>query len=629
MTSFDHEKATPGQKAAPVIAFLTGVCALWFVPWAFALELEGKAVDAAAAGLGGTTIWAAQDHEVLRGEADETGAFTITGLKPLPADVVAWRDGYAVGGAHVAVVGVEALALVLDEADELRIAVKGPAAGPVAGARIKHLVVNDALDLPVEDLARQGFPQARSNEEGRLVVGHLPKGGHVRFVLAHRDYADTAVAYLPVGGKEQTILLSPGVTLRGRVTTPDGRALARARVAAFQAAAGGPSRPTETLADPEGFYHLRVRPGEYFVAARHPDYASPRPQPIPLLTESDANVLDLEMAPPHRIEGVVTLPDGAPCIGAPVSYWIGDALYEEVLTQRDGRFHLLAPGAEGAVHVTPPIGFMTEILGDIAVSGKLEPHLVLDPIRLIPLPAIEGEVVDADGESQPAVLIASLDLGPPVWAITDEQGRFRIQLDQMPPEPKASFRAEHGRRFRRADFEVRFGKLRPVAVQLGPFEPDLASRAVTRGENDLTSMVGDPAPDITCSAWFNSEPLTLPSLRGKVVVLLFWGAFEAYGPIRTAVEELRALHDVLRDVEDVAIVAIHDGVTEAEEAEARVKEYGVEFPVGLDAEPFQTFEAYEIRYIPEVVLIDKAGRLRYFQTEGRLLELIKALRREA
>ena len=598
------------------------------MPSAWGVELEGRTVDASGAGVAGATVWVDQGHDVVRTETDETGAFALPGLGPVPADVVAWQDGRAVGGAHVALLGPEPVTVVLGEGDGLRIVVKGPGGEPLAGARIKHLVVNDTFDVPIEALAPHGFPQPRSDAEGRLVVPDLPKGGHVRFVLAHRDYADTPVAYVPVGAEEQAILLAPGVTVRGRVTTPDGEGLAGARVAAFAAGARDRTPPTEAVTDPEGFYHLRVGRGEYLVAARHPDYASPRPQSITVAAQSDANVLDVAMPRPHMIEGTVVFSDGKPCIGAPVSYWIEDALYEEVLTQRDGRFRLQTPGLEGVIRVTPPDGCMTESTGDIPVTGTVGPHLVLAPVKLIPLPAIEGTVVDQDDVPQQQALITSVDLEPPVWAVTDEAGRFHIQLHQAPLESKASFRAEHALRFRRGEFEVNFAKPGPVTVRLGPFEPDLGPRRVTRGENDLRAMVDKAAPEIACSAWFNSGPLALASLRGKVVVLLFWGTFEEHGPLRNALEEWRALYDVLRGVEDVAIVAIHDGLTEATQLEQRLEEYAIEFPVGLDAQPFHTFQAYRIRYIPQAVVIDRRGRLRYFQTEGRLLDLIKGLRRE-
>jgi hypothetical protein len=40
-----------------------------------------------------------------------------------------------------------------------------------------------------------------------------------------------------------------------------------------------------------------------------------------------------------------------------------------------------------------------------------------------------------------------------------------------------------------------------------------------------------------------------------------------------------------------------------------------------------THHSYAARVLPQVILIDKQGLLRYFDVEGRLSELIKDLRR--
>jgi len=34
--------------------------------------------------------------------------------------------------------------------------------------------------------------------------------------------------------------------------------------------------------------------------------------------------------------------------------------------------------------------------------------------------------------------------------------------------------------------------------------------------------IGQPAPDITGGPWINSEPLSIPALRGRVVLVEFW-----------------------------------------------------------------------------------------------------------
>ena len=122
--------------------------------------------------------------------------------------------------------------------------------------------------------------------------------------------------------------------------------------------------------------------------------------------------------------------------------------------------------------------------------------------------------------------------------------------------------------------------------------------------------------------------LLLLASRGKVVVLTFWGGFEEQGAIRDCIEQLRALRDLLKDVPDVAIICVHDAGKEPNEIEQYVKSYRITFPLGRDADPFQTFGKYGVHNIPETLLIDKSGVLRFCATGPRLLELIKVLRRE-
>ena len=66
----------------------------------------------------------------------------------------------------------------------------------------------------------------------------------------------------------------------------------------------------------------------------------------------------------------------------------------------------------------------------------------------------------------------------------------------MPSEASASFRAEHPLRFLRRDFKANLKRSNPVTVSLKGFEPDLSKREPARGKNDLSALLGEPAPEI-------------------------------------------------------------------------------------------------------------------------------------
>jgi len=61
------------------------------------------------------------------------------------------------------------------------------------------------------------------------------------------------------------------------------------------------------------------------------------------------------------------------------------------------------------------------------------------------------------------------------------------------------------------------GRARLVAVAL------LAAAGLAAGPAAAQSLrVGVPAPDVTGERWINSGPLSMPALRGRVVLVEFW-----------------------------------------------------------------------------------------------------------
>lgn len=607
-------------------------CAIWVLGcacWASAHEISGVVVDRDEEPIAEASVWVDQDRSVRKTVTDAHGRFTFPEIQAGPIEIVAWKDGYALGGLDAEVAGSADVVLSLAEPDTVRLRIINQASEPVAGARIKALSVGHTFNVSVEDLADHGFPEPRSDEEGRLTIPNLPKGSSVGFIVYHRSYAEMNIAFFPVGRDVQVLRLARGATLRGRVTTADHAGVERARVAVFRPEAAGLLKFTERLTDPEGFYMAIVPPGAYYVTVKHTDYALSEPQPVSLDDADADNVLDVVLLPPHLIEGSLEGPDGAPAGGVRVAYFIQSAVYAETRTQGDGFFHLKVPGRAGTVHVFPPDGFLTDPPTDIFVKFETPRRVTLDPIRLTPLPEITGTVLGEGDTPEADVVISSLDLAPPVWALTDAEGHFRIRLSHLPFQPETTFRAEHGRLFLRRDFKVTFAKLRPLTVKLRRFRPDLGPRKRPHIGNDLSLLVGKPAPEIVCDVWFNSEPLTLEALRGKVVVLTLWGGFDTAGPTRGRLEELCALYRSFQAVDDVVIVGVHDNGLEPADVKRYINEYGIPFPVGRDIDRFITFQRYKTNVIPQTVLIGKQGTVRYYNVDGRLLELIKGLRREA
>lgn len=583
-------------------------------------------MDAEQKPVAGAAVWLVQDRVVTRAKSADDGAFRFDDVAVGPVEVVARKDGLALGGYMGFVVGDGDIVVQLAKPAELPLRILGPDYAPLAGARIRRMMINNAFHVAVEDLVDTGFPPLRSDDAGIMRITDLPEGAFLRFTVTHLAYADANVPYLPVLQTRQDIVLTPGIPLHGRVTA-EGKGVARARVAVFAQTDKGDVGITEVLTDADGFYRVRIPEGEYRLAVRHPDYATPPPQRILLADAEKDYTSDLALLPPRIIAGRVVREDGEPMPGVRVAYRVENIVFEETLTQPDGAFQLKVGTQKGVVQVLAPPGFMTEELSTIAFDLEDKVYVSISPVRLVQLPEIHGRVREPDGSPAARALLSSRNLVPPYWTICDDEGRFTIRLGAMPGEGQVAFQAEHRLRFLRASFAFDPRKNDELDIALTPFDPDLAERPTEPPYNNLSYLVGKKAPEFQCDAWFNSEPLCLADLADRVVVLTFWGSFDDSPLAMNRLTELCALFDLLRDVDDVAFVAIHDASTEPNLVGQYVERLRLPFPVGCDADPFVSFVNYGINFIPQTVLIDKEGILRYHQVEGRLLECIKDLRR--
>lgn len=128
------------------------------------------------------------------------------------------------------------------------------------------------------------------------------------------------------------------------------------------------------------------------------------------------------------------------------------------------------------------------------------------------------------------------------------------------------------------------------------------------------------APPLQVERWLNtSEPLTLESLRGKVVVI---EAFQMLCPgcVSHGLPQAQRIHATF-PADKVAVIGLHT-VFEHHEAmtpvslQAFLHEYRIGFPVGVDRatenDPIpQTMRAYAMRGTPTLLLVDAQGRLRH------------------
>lgn len=111
--------------------------------------------------------------------------------------------------------------------------------------------------------------------------------------------------------------------------------------------------------------------------------------------------------------------------------------------------------------------------------------------------------------------------------------------------------------------------------------------------------------------WMNSPPLTMESLKGKVVLVDFW-TYSCINCVRT-LPYLTAWDAKYREA-GLVIVGVHAPEFEFEKDPANValalKARGIRYPVGLD-NGLATWLAFKNRYWPAHYLIDREGRVVY------------------
>jgi len=119
------------------------------------------------------------------------------------------------------------------------------------------------------------------------------------------------------------------------------------------------------------------------------------------------------------------------------------------------------------------------------------------------------------------------------------------------------------------------------------------------------------APDVhDISAWINSRPLTLRSLRGKVVLVDFW-TYSCINCLRT-LPYLKSWDTRYRS-KGLVILGVHTPEFAFEHdlgnVRAAVKRLGVRYPVALDNH-YGTWNAYGNQYWPADYLVDQTGHVR-------------------
>jgi peroxiredoxin len=127
------------------------------------------------------------------------------------------------------------------------------------------------------------------------------------------------------------------------------------------------------------------------------------------------------------------------------------------------------------------------------------------------------------------------------------------------------------------------------------------------------------APELQVSAWLNtSEPLTLSSLKGKVVIIC---AFQMLCPgcVSHALPQANTIHTLFAE-DDVQVIGLHTvfehhEVMSTAALTAFSSEYRIQFPIAVDRPSTsgpvpRTMANYGMSGTPTLIVIDRKGRIR-------------------
>jgi cytochrome c biogenesis protein CcdA/thiol-disulfide isomerase/thioredoxin len=143
-----------------------------------------------------------------------------------------------------------------------------------------------------------------------------------------------------------------------------------------------------------------------------------------------------------------------------------------------------------------------------------------------------------------------------------------------------------------------------------------AKRIVVNQTVDVSGSASGSAPamlpDLSgATPWINSPPLTLGSLRGKVVLVDFW-TYSCINCLRT-LPYIKAWNEKYKD-SGLVIIGVHtpEFPFEKDESNVRkaVKDLGVLYPVPMDND-YKIWRSFNNEYWPADYFIDATGRIRF------------------
>lgn len=131
-------------------------------------------------------------------------------------------------------------------------------------------------------------------------------------------------------------------------------------------------------------------------------------------------------------------------------------------------------------------------------------------------------------------------------------------------------------------------------------------------------MAAQETFEFDVTRWFNSPPLELEKLRGKVLLVEFFQML-CPGCVNHSLPQARRVHQMIKS-DQLVVLGIHSAfehhaVTGPDALEVFLHEFGIRFPVAVDR-PSETgvlpvtMKRWQLEGTPTTMLVDRQGRVR-------------------
>jgi RNA polymerase sigma factor (sigma-70 family) len=365
------------------------------------------------------------------------------------------------------------------------------------------------------------------------------------------------------------------------------------------------------LEGPAGSVTLDVQAGAGYLPVEH---GAVTLQLGPAMPAEAANLVAQKLPMVH---GNVYLPDGKPAVGVLV---VDDGLggYRTRFTDAAGRFEFRLQQDRGSPFVTA--SHPTENLSGAATLTVAELEQGAEcSIHLEPESELQGTLLDPEGKPLVRTKVRlglqqasgnSTMYSRSESCLTDAAGQFRFRgLNRAWKYRAAVYGPTVDRPLAASSWIEPREKtitLDPITVPAGTLEPP-----------DEAPLV---AAELHCQAWINSAPLKLASLRGKVVLLEFFAAWN--GPRLDELALVQRTHELFAD-KGLVVIGIHASPATVDQVSALVRERKLTFPVGLDEAKGTTCADHGMHGFVYGMLIGRDGKILHTGLHGNMLPAVR------